>query len=282
MATKKAASKKSSKTTKKVVKKVEATKQAEVKVVKKTSESKNAIIETIAKPSFIAPVLMELIGTFLLTAGVITGRGQPLVVLFVLLAVVLIAGRISGAHVNPLITIGAWTTRRINTLKATFYVAAQFIGAMLAFVLLNAFVGAAPEISQAQMLMGETQPTLFSVGALPKDKEILVLAAEIIGSFIFAFAVATVSSDKKKTDGAVALGVGSGLFIAALIAGSLAEAVNGSTILNPAVAVALKAFTGENQNVAMAVAIYVGAAILGGILGFLLSTLISKANEEEK
>ena len=141
MATKKANLKKSSKTARKKateeVLKVEKTVKAIVKNDKKTD---TIFLEEISKPSFISAVALEFIGTFLLAAGIIISQGQPIGVMFILMSIVLIAGGISGAHVNPLITIGAWATRRINTIKAIFYIIAQVLGAMVAFMLLNAFV----------------------------------------------------------------------------------------------------------------------------------------------
>ena len=135
MATKKASSKKASKATSKVAEEIQKTEAIVKTVVKKESNS----MSEISKPSFITAVVLEFIGTFLLAAAVIAGQGQPLVVLFALATIVLIAGKISGAHVNPLITVGAWATRRIGTAKALFYIVAQVLGAMIAFVILKCF-----------------------------------------------------------------------------------------------------------------------------------------------
>ena len=268
MATKKASSKKASKATSKVAEEIQKTEAIVKTVVKKESNS----VSEISKPSFITAVVLEFIGTFLLAAAVIAGQGQPLVVLFALAAIVLIAGKISGAHVNPLITVGAWATRRISTAKALFYIVAQVLGAMIAFVILNAFVSNAPEVSQQAALYGQQKATMFTANVIPHGKELL----------IFAFAVASVTSDKKKGSSAVAFGVGGGLFLAVLIAGSLSSVVGGSAILNPAVAFSLQAFTLKGQNVLFAIATYVGAALLGGILGFALDSLIQEASKEEK
>ncbi len=273
MATKKANSKKSSKATSKVAEEIQKTEAIVKTVVKKESSS----MSEISKPSFISAVVLEFIGTFLLAAGVIISQGQPIGVMFILMSIVLIAGGISGAHVNPLITVGAWTTRRINTVKAIFYIVAQVLGAMVAFMLLNAFVS-----TQDTLQTYGQKPTLFTANPIPKDKEMLALAAEFIGSFIFAFSVATTTSDKKNGNMAKALGVGGGLYLAVLIAGSLATLIGSSAIINPAVAFALQAFTVKNQNIPYAIAIYIGAALIGGILGFVLSHLIQKSTEGEK
>ena len=272
MAKKKATSKK---TTVKVVSKEaksEATTSKKV-VLKKKS---NSIIEQISKPKFIASVAAEFVGTFLLAAAVIAGQGQPLVALFTLTAIVLMIGATSGAHVNPLITIGAWATRRINSVKAVGYILAQILGSMLAFVVIKSFVDGAPALSEEAIMYGQQAPSMFTATAIPSGKEWFILFAELLGSAIFAFSVAHTTSNKNNNSTAVALGVGSGLFVAALIANSAATIVGGGAILNPAVAISLQAFSVEGTNTLWAIATYVGAALIGGIAGFAFSSLISK------
>jgi MIP family channel proteins len=49
-------------------------------------------------------------------------------------------GHISGGHFNPAVTIGFWVTKRINTLDAIAYWAAQLAGAVAAAYLLKAVI----------------------------------------------------------------------------------------------------------------------------------------------
>lgn len=279
MATKKAASKAKTakKTAVKAKEKLTKTTESTVKSIKKEEK---VIAESFTSPAFLAALVAEFIGTFILAAGFVAGQGQPIIVLFLLTAIVLTIGNISGAHVNPLITVGAWATKRISTIKAIGYIVAQVLGAMLAFVVLNAFISQAPEVSAEAQAYGQTQASLFTAYALPEGKELVVLFAELIGSLIFAFTVASVTSDKKKQDISVATGIGGGLFAALLIGGSAAAIVSASSILNPAVAISLQAFTVTGTNTVWAIAIYVGAALIGGIAGFALSSLVEKAKEK--
>ena len=279
MATKKAASKAKTakKTAVKAKEKLTKTTESTVKSIKKEEK---VIAESFTSPAFLAALVAEFIGTFILAAGVVAGQGQPIIVLFLLTAIVLTIGNISGAHVNPLITVGAWATKRISTIKAIGYIVAQVLGAMLAFVVLNAFISQAPEVSAEAQAYGQTQASLFTAYALPEGKELVVLFAELIGSLIFAFTFASVTSDKKKQDISVATGIGGGLFAALLIGGSAAAIVSASSILNPAVAISLQAFTVTGTNTVWAIAIYVGAALIGGIAGFALSSLVEKAKEK--
>ena len=196
------------------------------------------------------------------------------------MAIVLIVGNVSGAHVNPLITVGAWATKRIGHFKMLGYIIAQLLGAMLAFVVLKAFVDAAPAVSQEALYFGETAASLFTASKIPDSYEWGILLAELLGSFIFAFAVAHVTADKKHNSTSVALGVGGGLFVAVTIASSAANMLKGSSILNPAAAIALQAFTVKETNTLWAIAIYVGAALIGGLAGFGFSELLRKNSEK--
>lgn len=279
MAKKKATSKKP--TVKVVSKEVKPAKntEASVKIIKKEKSNSKVNFEAFLRPSVLAALAAEFFGTFLLASVVISGSGQPIIVLFGLMAIVLTFGAVSGAHVNPLITMGAWATRKISTMKALGYIAAQLLGSMLAFVVLKAFVDNAPEVSQEAAMYGQQAAELFSAAPIPKGKEILVLLAEFMGATIFGFAVARATSDKSLNSTGVALGVAGGLFVAILIANSAAAVIKGGTVLNPAIAVALQAFTVKDTNLAWALATYVGAALIGGIIGFFLNSLIEKSEK---
>lgn len=282
MATKKAASKAKS-TAKKTVKKAETkpTKTTETKVKTVQAKDKETFSNAFMKPAFIGALLAEFVGTFFLASGIIAGQGQPLILFFLLTAIVLVIGNVSGAHVNPLISFGAWATKRISSVRLFGYVLAQVLGAMLAFIVLNAFVSQAPEPTAQQVAYGQSV-SLFTAAALPSGQELVVLFAELLGSIIFAFAVASVTADKKKNETSVALGVGGGLFVAALIAGSSAAVISATAIINPAVAISLQAFSIEGTNTTWAIAIYAVTAIVGGIIGFALSSVIEKARSTEK
>lgn len=284
MATKKA-SKKSKTSVKKITKsETVAPEKSAVKVVKTTEKSGvsfafDKVSKEVTQPSYLAKIAAEVIGTFILTIVVMATSGSPLFVLFGIMAAVLIVGGISGAHMNPAITAGAWATKKINTTKAIGYVLAQVVGAMLAFVLVSKFVDIANEgVSEELAAFGAQAPKVFSAVALPEGKEFLVLITEVLGMSIFAFGVANVA--KKSNDAAVALGVGGSLFVAILVSSVASGVLGASSIFNPAIAVALQAFTIEGTSHIWAVATYLGGAILGGVLGFALESVISNANEE--
>lgn len=223
----------------------------------------------------VGALIAEFIGTFAFSAAVIAGQGQPILVFFALAGIVLMIGTISGGYANPALVLGAWVTRRLSGLRAIAYIVAEVIGAMLALVLLEAYVNNAPASSST--LSSATQ--LFKAASIPQGKEWFIFLSEFVGAIIFAFAVAGATREKKERT-AAALTVGLGVFLGLMFAGSAASALGGSAILNPAVAVALQAI---DFTTIWPVLVYVIGASLGGIIGFVLYDLVRvKEDPSEK
>jgi aquaporin Z len=213
----------------------------------------------------------EFVGTFLLAGVVVAGQGQPIFVLFALAGVILLAGAVSGAHVNPAVTIGALVTRRIGWLRAVGYIIVQVLGAAAAFGVLNAFVGGAT-ISEEAQAFGQAAPALFSATDLTTlaGKEAYIFFAELLGTLILAFAMANVLRETKDR-AAAALTGGLGIFIALMVAVSAASYVGATAAINPAVAVTLQAYAWDTI---WPFAIYAIAPVIGGVVGFLLHDLL--------
>lgn len=223
---------------------------------------------------FVGSLIAELLGTFILTTVVIITKGEPLYILFALVAIVLGIGAISGAHVNPLITVGAWVTRKIKGVRAISYLAAQILGSMLALVVLSSFIKAAPQISAQAAMLGQSAATLFTVNPITEGKEWYVFFAEMLGAFLFSFLVAAAMRMKKDRI-STAFTVGTGLFLGVLIAGIAASYGQANAIVNPAVAFAVGGITWSWANEGWwSWAVYVFAPLLGGILGFILHDLL--------
>ena len=141
-------------------------------------------------------------------------------------------GRLSGAHVNPAITIGMWTLRKIQTTTAIVFIAAQVLGGAVALRLFQYF-----------------QDDVLQSAAGKFDWRVFV--AEMIGTMVFSFGVAAVVT--QKLDGyRAAFAVGTSLMLGAIIAGT---ASNG--FLNPAVALGNNSWSWT----------YAAAPIAGAIVG---------------
>src|SRR5580704_13256127 len=77
---------------------------------------------------------------FLQTSGGIGLLGIALASGLAMAIMVSSLGHISGGHFNPAITIGFWVTKRIGTLDAFLYWAAQLVGGIAAAFLLRSII----------------------------------------------------------------------------------------------------------------------------------------------
>ncbi len=219
-----------------------------------------------------AALIGEFIGAFLLAGAFLVTKGEPLYMGFVLLTLVLVVGTLSGAHLNPLVTVGAWVTRKVGHLRALGYIAAQLLGAGAAFVVVSTFVhGVAQDAASASGYAAQAQE-VFKMAALTEKNHWFAFFAELLGATIFAFAVA--GAFREKVDRvAKAFTVGLGLFVAALFAGVALSYVGANVALNPALALAGTAVDWTKIDW-FAVLAYMVAPLIGGILGFALRDVV--------
>lgn len=195
----------------------------------------------------VAMILAEFLGTALLTLAVLAVSkstiGIPYFVAIaagvVVATATLTIGVVSGAHLNPLVTIGLWSVRRIKTLPAIVYLAAQLLGGIAAYLLFTYFVG----------------QTWGNSGKF----EGRVLVAEVVGAFIFSLGVAAAVFQKMEAGRAAAV-IGMSLML-----GVLVSAAGAGGIVNPAVALGARSWVWGT---------FVLGPILGGIIGFNLYSLL--------
>ncbi len=155
---------------------------------------------------------------------------------------VLALGGISGAVFNPALTLGLWTVRKIQTLQAVSYIVAQFLGGFAAWTLFAYF--AKTSVFHYPFTMTYSAP---------------VLVAEVLGTFVFSFMVAS-ALYQRFTIGVKAFAIGGGLTV-----GSLIATLGSAGFLNPAVALAMHQFAWGT---------YVLGPVLGAVLGFNLYNML--------
>jgi glycerol uptake facilitator-like aquaporin len=195
----------------------------------------------------IAMVVAEFLGAALLTAVILSVSKSSLALpYFVSLAAglavavgMVVFGSISGAHLNPAITISLWTARKIKTWSAIAYIAAQLLGAAAAYLLYTHLIGS--QLHNAS------------------EYSARVLIAEAVGAFIFALGWATVVYRKLET-GKSAFAIGAALFLGMIVA-----SMGSAGLLNPAVALAAHTWVWGT---------YVLGPVLGAIIGFNLYALL--------
>src|SRR3981081_1424214 len=98
---------------------------------------------------------------------------------FAIFAAVYSVGHISGAHINPAVTIALLATRKIDARTAAYYVAAQLVGATVGAVL-------------TYLILIGNDPVKLGLGAVAvnaKAGPYIGLLAEIIGTAILVFTV---------------------------------------------------------------------------------------------
>ena len=168
-------------------------------------------------------------------------------------------GHISGAHMNPAVTLAETVTRRFPLDRVPGYIAAQCLGAVLACLLLRALFPAGD---------GMAALTLPSMGIAK------AFAAEVTFTAILMFVIMAVATDSR------AEGVTAGLAIAFTVFGcdAIAGVVSGGS-LNPArslgPAIVMSDFSGFW--------IYLTAPIVGAVLGALAYEVIrgDESGEDE-
>lgn len=196
----------------------------------------------------LAPLLAELIGTFTLTFIVLSvsksAIGIPYFVAIgaglTLALMVLIIGSISGSHINPAVSLGFWSVKKIGTIKAILYIIAQFIGAIFAWKLYT-------------YLINDTIPSIGS-----KSFDWRILTAELVGTLIFTFGIAAAVYQEYK-GGKLAATIGGSLILGVLVSSTIANGV-----LNPAVALGIQSWGVE----------YFVGPLIGGVIGFNLYALV--------
>lgn len=247
----------------------------------KKYEGREDIVSLFKTPKFIGALFGEIIGVFLLTLVFMITGGEPIFLLFSVMGITLAVYTLSGAHLNPLVSFGAFVTRRISALRLLFYVVAQVIGAMLAYIVLKAFLKGAPEVDEAAAMYGQTAPELMRLATIVKGKEIFLFFSEFAGASILAFFFARGLQYKKNVlNLACLVGVGFylALFVGILVTSSYLG-VKGGFAFNPALAVALEGFNNPDSSAGMSLLIYAAAPLIGGMVGFLLNDILAKSTD---
>lgn len=153
------------------------------------------------------------------TGGTVSHVGVALAFAFVVLAMIYALGHLSGAHINPAVTLAFWSVRRFPAGEVVPYVAAQCVGAVAASLASQGVLGTAGSL-------GATLPTVPVAAAF---------GVEWLLSFVLMFVIMAVATDKRVADGFAAIAVGLTVGFCALVGGPLTGAsMNPARSLGPA------------------------------------------------
>jgi MIP family channel proteins len=176
-------------------------------------------------------LVLTIIGTAIAATIAVPVAGVPYGSLAVPLAgglalVVVVAslGHVSGAHVNPAVTIGLALNRRFPWTQVPLYLAAQLAGAIVAAL-------------AAWMLYGDRGRSAAGLAATVPAAGVGVgraFAAEAIVTFVLVLVVLAVATDRRLPQGLAAVAIGFALAAAIFIGGPISGAgVNPARALGP-------------------------------------------------
>jgi MIP family channel proteins len=209
--------------------------------------------------------IAELVGTFILVfggtavaVGAILSRptagpaydslAVALAFGLALAAVVAAVGHVSGAHVNPAVTLGMASTGKFPWQYTPHYVVAQLVGAVLAALATWVTFGGAGARGEAKL--AATYPAQ-GVGDLQ------AFVVEILITFILVFVVMAVATDQRAPAAFAPIAVGFALAVGVFIAGP----VTGGSV-NPARSLGPMIVAGDLSSVWL----YILGPIIGGCL----------------
>lgn len=209
----------------------------------------------------------EVVGTFILVFiggfAVASGQGVAVAALAHGLALTFIIytyGHVSGAHVNPAVTLGVLVARKIDLMKAGVYWVAQIVGGILGAWLISVILGSAANV-------GETTGSLTGSN--------LLMAALFEGVLTF-FLVSTVIQAAVYGRAGNVAGLAIGLTLAAAI---LAGGTYTGASLNPARTLGPAVVSGHYSYLLA----YIVAMLLGGgLAGYVHSAILGESGAKAK
>lgn len=165
--------------------------------------------------------IAEIIGTFALlfagtgaiivndvSGGAISHVGIALTFGLVVMAMIYALGEVSGAHLNPAVTIGFYLARRLPLREVLPYILSQCIGGLLASVALR--------------LLFEGHRTLGAT--IPAGSPAQSFVLEIIITFLLVFVILNVSTGAKEKGIMAGAAIGAMVGLAALFVGPVSGA----------------------------------------------------------
>ncbi len=154
--------------------------------------------------------------------GALGTIGIGLVFGLVIMAMVYATGHLSGAHINPAVTIAFVLSRHFPRREAAGYIAAQLVGATAGALLLLAVWPDKPAA------LGATLPTVATGSAL---------AYEAVLTAILMFVIMAVATDARAVGAGAAIAIGGAVGLDAIFAGPVTGAsMNPARSIGPALA----------------------------------------------
>ncbi len=152
--------------------------------------------------------------------GAVSHVGVALTFGLVVLAMIYAVGDVSGAHLNPAVTVGFWAARRMESRMVWPYLLSQCAGALAASAVLRAIFPGEPDL-------GATHPAGSAVQSF---------VLEIVLTWLLMLVILSVSEGAREKGVTAGIAIGSVIALEALFAGPISGAsMNPARSLAPAV-----------------------------------------------
>ena len=175
------------------------------------------------------------------SGGSIGHAGIAITFGLIVLAMIYCFGDVSGAHLNPAVTIGFWAARRFEGVRVAPYISAQIAGAFAGSTLLRVLFPTHPTF-------GATIPA----GTLSQS-----FILEVVLTFLLMLVVLSVSTGAKEKGITAGIAIGAIIALEAMFAGPICGAS-----MNPARSLAPAIVSGNTS----ALWLYLTAPVLGALL----------------
>lgn len=150
--------------------------------------------------------------------GALGQTGIALAFGFVVLAMVYTLGHISGAHLNPAVTLAFWSVRQLPGREVAPYLVAQCVGAVLAAGVLHYLLG----------------PFADAGATLPHIGVARSFVVELLLSFALMLVIMAVATDGRVAEGFAGIAVGLTVGFCALLGPLTGASMNPARSLGPA------------------------------------------------
>lgn len=185
------------------------------------------------------------------SGGVITHVGIAITFGLIVMAMIYALGEVSGAHLNPAVTLAFWIAGRFPAQHIAPFLAGQIIGALIASGLLRFLF-----------------PDSETLGAtLPAGAAIQSFVLEIVLTFLLMLVILQVSQGSKETGWFAGLAIGGVVLLEAMFAGPVCGAS-----MNPARSLAPAVVSGHLEKIW----IYLAAPVLGAFLAVPCNRILQK------